>query len=112
MARVLIADSYESLRYLLTEMVTRAGHDVIAVAQNGNEAWRLYKLHRPDMVIVDSHMCNSDGQLTALHIRNAGKDTRIIVCEDDYSVSGMIVEDRRWTTVRKSVLVESLIQIL
>jgi CheY-like chemotaxis protein len=60
MAKVLIVDDDELFRTMLTEMVSREGHQV-AVAVDGNDALRQVGRSRPDVVITDILMPEKDG---------------------------------------------------
>ena len=52
--RVLVVDDQASLRSALGKMLTAAGYEVI-LAADGTEATRLWREHKPDLVILDLH---------------------------------------------------------
>lgn len=64
-ARVLIADDEPHIRSLIGIIVTSLGAEVVAEAEDGEQALSLYKQHRPDMVLLDINMPKMDG-VTAL----------------------------------------------
>lgn len=62
MIRVLIAEDSPTCRELLIEIVdSESDLRVIATARNGNEAVRLVRQLRPDVVVMDIHMPELDG---------------------------------------------------
>jgi chemosensory pili system protein ChpA (sensor histidine kinase/response regulator) len=58
---VLVADDDDSIRELWTEVLTRAGYRVLT-ARNGREALDLMRAAVPDLLILDLHMPEMDGQ--------------------------------------------------
>jgi diguanylate cyclase (GGDEF)-like protein len=65
---VLIADDDAGTRLLVTSAVERFGHRC-TIAEDGNEAWRLYQEALPEVVITDWQMPGMDGTALAKAIR-------------------------------------------
>ncbi len=61
MARVLIVDDSKMMRRNLVKILTDAGHEVVAEAENGSEACEAYAQHQPDLVTMDINMPVMDG---------------------------------------------------
>jgi two-component system chemotaxis response regulator CheB len=60
--RVLVADDSELFRELLSKMVAAdGGFELAAVAEDGDEAARMAKQHRPDVITMDLNMPEADG---------------------------------------------------
>ena len=60
--RILIADDHEVVRIGLVSLLDRqAGFTVVAEARSGDEAVRLARIHRPDVVVMDIRMPNGSG---------------------------------------------------
>jgi DNA-binding NarL/FixJ family response regulator len=60
--RILIADDHEVVRIGLVSLLDRqAGFRVVAQAGSGDEAVRLARVHRPDVVVMDIRMPNGSG---------------------------------------------------
>ncbi|HNJ36094.1 MAG TPA: response regulator, partial [Leptospiraceae bacterium] len=53
MARVLIVDDAKFMRTLVRDALTKAGHEIVGEAENGNQAVDLYKNLKPDLVTMD-----------------------------------------------------------
>jgi two-component system chemotaxis response regulator CheY len=53
MVKVLIADDTLFMRKVLSKIVKDMGHTIVAEAGNGDEAFELYKVHKPDLVLLD-----------------------------------------------------------
>ncbi|MGB9698660.1 MAG: sigma-54-dependent transcriptional regulator [Thermodesulfobacteriota bacterium] len=60
MARVLIVDDDQSMRYSLTRLLQADGLEVLA-GKNGAEALQLFAEHKPDLVIMDIRMPGLSG---------------------------------------------------
>lgn len=56
MATILIVDDSILMRRNLKMMLTEAGHQVVAEASNGIEAYKEYAKHMPDLVTMDITM--------------------------------------------------------
>lgn len=59
--KVLIAEDEAIIRLDMKEMLTNAGHTVVAEARNGNEAVDLATKTDPDCIFMDAHMEGDDG---------------------------------------------------
>ncbi len=62
MAKILIVDDSPFTRHLLGVIVKMGGHEVIGVAEDGREAFELYKTLRPDIVTLDWMMPSKSGE--------------------------------------------------
>ncbi len=60
-SRILVAEDETIIRLDLVEMLTEAGYEVIAQAENGAVAIELAKQHNPDLAILDVKMPEVDG---------------------------------------------------
>lgn len=89
MIRVLIADDQAMVRSGL-RLILESEPDltVIAEAENGQEAIRLAKREKPDVILMDVRMPVMDGLEATEQITEASPDTRVIVLTtfdlDDY----------------------------
>ncbi|MBM3698350.1 MAG: response regulator [Actinobacteria bacterium] len=68
--RIVVAEDETIIRLDLVEMLTEAGYEVVAQAENGAVAVDLAKLHKPDLVILDVKMPIMDGITAAEQIIN------------------------------------------
>lgn len=61
MSRVLVVDDSGVMRRNLVLTLKRAGHEVVAQATDGGQAYNLYKTHMPDLVTMDITMPEVNG---------------------------------------------------
>jgi two-component system chemotaxis response regulator CheY len=61
MANILIVDDAEIIRVSIKKYIEDLGHTVIATATNGYEAIVEYKVHMPDLVMMDISMPEVNG---------------------------------------------------
>jgi len=66
--RILVAEDETIIRLDLIEMLTEAGYEVVAHAENGAVAIEMAKLHKPDLAILDVKMPLVDGITAAQQI--------------------------------------------
>ena len=66
--RILVAEDETLIRLDLVEMLTEAGYEVVAQAENGAVAVDLARLHKPDLAILDVKMPEMDGITAAEQI--------------------------------------------
>ena len=66
--KILVAEDETIIRLDLVEMLTEAGYEVVAQAENGAVAIELAKQHKPDLAILDVKMPEVDGITAAEQI--------------------------------------------
>ncbi len=67
-ARIVIAEDEAIIRMDLREMLEEEGYEVVGEAADGEDAMRLAEQLRPDLVILDIVMPQTDGLTAAEHI--------------------------------------------
>ena len=79
MAKIMIVDDSNYLRATLRAAFEKAGYEVVAEANNGDQAVETYAKVRPDIVTMDIVMPGSNGLQAITRIMEFDKDARIIV---------------------------------
>lgn len=75
----LVADDFSSDRFLYAKMLSDLGHEVLAVANNGNELIEKAKQYKPDFILTDINMPVKNGIEASLFIKNKiSRDIKII----------------------------------
>ncbi|MFP6663063.1 MAG: sigma-54 dependent transcriptional regulator [Deltaproteobacteria bacterium] len=77
-ARILVADDERSIRWVLNESLTAAGHEVIE-ATNGREALELLRENEIDMAFLDIRMPELSGLDVVTQAREEGLSASLVV---------------------------------
>lgn len=80
MARILIADDSMFMRKRLNDILTGEGHEVVAEAEDGNEAINLFGALQPELVMLDITMPERNGMGALNHIMATAPEARVIMC--------------------------------
>jgi two-component system chemotaxis response regulator CheY len=78
--RVLIADDTAFMREMLRDILTGAGYEVVAEAEDGDEAIRHYREHQPDIVTLDIIMPRKSGIDTLRELTAMDPGACIVMC--------------------------------
>jgi two-component system response regulator HydG len=78
MARILVADDHDAMREGLTLVLTRLGHEVLAV-KGGAEAVAAYRKRPADVVVTDLRMVPVDGIEVVRKLRADDPDATVLV---------------------------------
>jgi len=79
MATVLIVDDAAFMRGSLKYIVESAGHSVVGMAKEGQEALKLCRKLKPDIVTLDILMSGMDGISTLEAIKKNNSGTKVIM---------------------------------
>lgn len=96
MAKILVADDERDIRELIGFTLQLAGHSIV-YAVNGEEAVRLARLEKPDLLLLDYRMPVMPGSEAAERLR-ADPETALIPVifltarEQDSSIAGQIAQ--------------------
>ena len=80
MARVLVVDDAAFMRKMVTDALTKGGHEVVGEAGNGNEAVARYQELRPEVTTLDITMPEKDGLQALQEIMALDPSARVIMC--------------------------------
>lgn len=80
MARVLVVDDAAFMRMMLTNMLTKGGHEVVGQAENGKQAVEMYSSLLPDLVTLDITMPEMDGLEALKLIMEQDPNAKIVMC--------------------------------
>jgi len=80
MARVLVVDDAVFMRKMVSDALTKQGHEVIGEASNGAEAITQYQALSPDVTTLDITMPEKDGVAALREIVGIDPSARVIMC--------------------------------
>jgi two-component system chemotaxis response regulator CheY len=80
MARVLVVDDAAFMRKMVSDALTKGGHEVVGEGANGEEAVTLYQELNPELTTLDITMPEKDGLQALKDIIAIDPDARIIMC--------------------------------
>ena len=80
MARVLVVDDAAFMRKMVTDALTKGGHEVVGEAGNGTEAVTQFQALRPDAMTLDITMPEKDGLAALKEIIALDPSAKVIMC--------------------------------
>lgn len=80
MAKILVVDDAKFMRLTLSNILDKANHEIIGVAENGKEAIELYRKLNPDLVTMDITMPVMNGLDAVKGIKKEFPNATIIMC--------------------------------
>ncbi len=114
--RVMVVDDQEGVRMVVADAVKFAGHDVVAVAADGDEAVELARQHRPDVIIMDVQMPKLSGPAAMDAVLREGTARQVILMSGEWRSAGLTAAEllRRGATafLEKPFSVTHLFELL
>ena len=80
MARVLVVDDAAFMRKMVSDALSKAGHEVIGEAANGTEAVESFRSLKPELTTLDITMPEKDGLQALGEIMTLDPSARVIMC--------------------------------
>lgn len=78
--KILIADDATFMRMMLKDILNHAGFINLIEAKNGREAINLFKVEKPELILLDVTMPDMDGLRALEEIKEVNPDVKIIMC--------------------------------
>ena len=80
MARVLVVDDAAFMRKMVSDALTKGGHEVVGEAGNGAEAIARFRELKPDLTTLDITMPEKDGLSALKEIVALDPSARVVMC--------------------------------
>ena len=80
MARVLVVDDAAFMRKVLSDALSKGGHEIVGEAANGVEAVEQYQQLKPELMTLDITMPEKDGTAALREILSFDPAARIVMC--------------------------------
>ncbi len=80
MARVLVVDDAVFMRKMVSDALSKGGHEIIGEAANGQEAVQQYQTLKPEVTTLDITMPEMDGISALKAILEVDPGARVIMC--------------------------------
>jgi CheY-like chemotaxis protein len=97
MARVLIVDDDRAMLVAARRLLAARGLDVVGTAESGAAALEAIEELRPDAVLLDVHLTDTDGYSVARTIADSGGPTRVVLMSSDSQAGPTSPSDARAT---------------
>lgn len=80
MARILIVDDAKFMRMTLSNILSKANHEVVGEGETGRDAIELYRKLNPDLVTLDITMPEMSGLEAIREIKKEFPQAKVIMC--------------------------------
>ena len=80
MARILVVDDAAFMRKMVSDALTKGGHEVVGEAGNGQEAIARFQELKPELMTLDITMPEKDGLSALKEIVQLDPGARVILC--------------------------------
>ena len=80
MARVLVVDDAAFMRKMVSDALTKGGHEVVGEGANGEEAVAQYQELKPELTTLDITMPEKDGLEALREIVALDPNAKVIMC--------------------------------
>ena len=80
MARVLVVDDAAFMRKMVSDALTKGGHEVVGEAGNGTEAIARFQELKPEVMTLDITMPEKDGLAALKEIIALDPAARVVMC--------------------------------
>ncbi len=80
MARVLVVDDAVFMRKMVSDALSKGGHEIIGEAANGQEAVQQFQSLKPEVTTLDITMPEMDGISALKAILEVDPGARVIMC--------------------------------
>ncbi len=77
--KLLVADDHEVVRHGVASLLNGSDIKIVAEAASGEEAMQMARKHRPQVVLLDIRMPQSDGLATLEQLRSEMPETKVVV---------------------------------
>jgi len=77
--RVILADDHLVVRHGIQQILVKAGIEVVAEAENGEQALNIIEAHRPDVAVLDIQMPDFSGIEVARRVRAQGLPIGLLI---------------------------------
>ena len=80
MARILVVDDAAFMRKMVSDALTKGGHEVVGEAGNGAEAIQRFQELKPELTTLDITMPEKDGLSALKEIMALDPTARVVMC--------------------------------
>lgn len=77
--RVVLVDDEVHIRYLVRSIIRGEGYEVVAEANNGEDAIEMYRKHRPDLILMDINLPLKTGDEVLSVILKEFPDAKVVM---------------------------------
>lgn len=113
-ATAIIVDDEQRVTQLYSELLELQNLEILGIGQNGNDAIRLFKKHKPDIMFLDVHMPDLNGLEALKEIKKISPTAKVIMVTADLSkdLEKTLQHNGATAIIFKPFDVQKIIQIL
>jgi len=114
MAKILIVDDSAFARNVLRMIVESGGHEVVGRAGDGEQALKLFKSLKPELVTLDSLMPNKSGEVVLKEIMQHNPSAKVIMVSGsaDKVTEERLLQAGAKSFVQKTTLKRDLLKVI
>lgn len=80
MARILLIDDSNLILNMFEKGLTRAGHEIVGKAKDGEQGVKLFNELNPDLILLDITMPNKDGRECLAEMLETKPSAKVVMC--------------------------------
>ena len=109
-----IIDDEPRITQLYSELLELQNLKILGIGQSGNDAIRLFKEYRPDLVFLDVHMPDKTGVEALKEIKKISPTAKVIMVTADMSedLQEFLVNNNATAIIYKPFEIQKVMQVL
>lgn len=114
LSTAIIIDDEPRIAQLYSELLELQNLKILGIGQDGNDAVRLFKKHKPDLVFLDVHMPDLNGVEALKEIKKISPTANVVMVTADLSedLEELLQNNGATAIIFKPFNIQKIIQVL